>query len=117
MTDHATDVEAIKAVEGARHFRSMDAEDSNGWPQVFTPDVHIDMTSKGSGVTSVASTCRSLVANISKVTTVHHGHMPEITFASATTTGVWAMEDEAVVAEEAVAPLSPRLRPLTTRPT
>jgi len=36
-----------------------------------------------------------LIANIGEVTTVHHGHMPEIELTSPTTaTGTWAMEDE-----------------------
>jgi hypothetical protein len=89
------DVEAIKQLK-ARYFRLMDTKDWDGLAQVFTPDVRIDMTGEGAGVTdSVEEYLPFLVANIGEVTTVHHGHMPEIELTSATTaTGTWAMEDE-----------------------
>nr|WP_305095382.1 nuclear transport factor 2 family protein [Prescottella sp. R16] len=90
----AADIEAVKQLK-ARYFRLMDAKDWDGLADVFTPDVTIDMTETGGGVTnSVAEYLPFLRANIEEVTTVHHGHTPEITLTSATTaTGVWAMED------------------------
>jgi hypothetical protein len=89
------DIEAIKQLK-ARYFRLMDTKDWDGLAAVFTPDVEIDMRGEGGGVTtSVAEYLPYLRANIETVTTVHHGHMPEIELSSATTaTGIWAMEDE-----------------------
>ncbi len=93
--DAATDIEAIKQLK-ARYFRLMDSKDWDGLAQVFTPDVEIDMTGEGGGVTrSVQEYLPYLRENIEEVTTVHHGHMPEITLDSPTTAhGVWAMEDK-----------------------
>ena len=89
------DIEAIKQLK-ARYFRMMDAKDWDGLAAVFTADVEIDMTGEGGGVTrSVAEYMPFLRENIETVTTVHHGHMPEIELTSpATATGIWAMEDE-----------------------
>jgi hypothetical protein len=89
------DVEAIKQLK-ARYFRTMDTKDWDALAQVFTPDVHIDMTGEGAGITdSVEDYMPFLVANVGEVTTVHHGHMPEIELTSDdTASGVWAMEDE-----------------------
>ncbi len=93
--DAATDIEAIKQLK-ARYFRLMDSKDWDGLAQVFTPDVEIDMTGEGGGVTrSVQEYLPYLRENIEEVTTVHHGHMPEITLDSPTAAhGVWAMEDK-----------------------
>ena len=82
--DAATDIEAIKQLK-ARYFRLMDSKDWDGLAQVFTPDVEIDMTGEGGGVTrSVEEYLPYLRENIEDVTTVHHGHMPEITLDSPT---------------------------------
>jgi hypothetical protein len=91
----AADIEAIRALK-ARYFRLMDTKDWDGLAEVFTPDVEIDMTGEGSGITrSVAEYMPFLRANIEQVTTVHHGHMPEITLLSETAArGIWAMEDK-----------------------
>ena len=44
---------------------------------------------------TVAEYLPFLRANIETVTTVHHGHMPEIILTSTNTaTGLWAMEDK-----------------------
>ena len=90
--DDITAIEQLKA----RYFRTMDTKDWDGLAAVFTDDVEIDMTGEGGGVTrSVAEYLPFLRENIEHVTTVHHGHMPEITLTSDTTaTGIWAMEDE-----------------------
>ena len=80
----------------ARYFRMMDTKDWDGLAAVFTDDVEIDMSNEGGGITrSVAEYMPFLRENIEHVRTVHHGHMPEITFTSPTTArGIWAMEDE-----------------------
>jgi len=80
----------------ARYFRMMDTKDWDGLAAVFTDDVEIDVTGEGGGITrSVADYMPFLRDAIETVTTVHHGHMGEITFTSpSTATGIWAMEDE-----------------------
>jgi ketosteroid isomerase-like protein len=89
------DVEAIRQLK-ARYFRTMDTKDWDGLAAVFAADVVIDMTGEGAGVTlGVAEYMPFLRQHIEAVTTVHHGHMPEIQLTSPTTaTGIWAMEDE-----------------------
>ena len=93
--DALADIEAIKQLK-ARYFRLMDEKDWDALAQVFTPDVQIDTSQDGGGVVNgVADYIPFLRANIEHVTTVHHGHMPEITIESATSArGIWAMEDE-----------------------
>jgi SnoaL-like domain len=89
------DVEAIKQVK-ARYFRLMDTKDWDGLAGVFTDDVEIDVTSEGGGVThSVEEYMPFLVNVLGDVTTVHHGHMPEIELTSPTTArAIWSFEDE-----------------------
>ena len=96
MTEHrGGDLEAIRQLK-ARYFRMMDTKDWDGLAAVFTDDVVIDMTGEGAGITrSVAEYMPFLRSAIEPVITVHHGHMPEITFTSETTaTGIWSMEDK-----------------------
>ena len=94
-SDDAAEIEAIKQLK-ARYFRLMDTKDWDGLARVFTDDVVIDVSGEGGGVTTgVADYLPFLRENIEHVTTVHHGHMPEIELTSPTTArGVWAMEDE-----------------------
>ena len=94
VADH-DDIEAIAQLK-ARYFRLMDTKQWDQLAEVFTPDVHIDMSNEGGGVTdSVEEYMPFLVANIGEVTTVHHGHMPEIELTSPTTArGIWALEDQ-----------------------
>ncbi len=88
------DLEAIKQLK-ARYFRLMDTKDWDGLRDVFTSDVAIDMSAEGGGVTHTFSDFLPFLQNaIGGVTTVHHGHMPEITLTSESqATGIWAMED------------------------
>ena len=110
-------VEEIKKLK-ARYFRCMDTKDWDGHLAVFTPDAVIDSGSayttldyKGDpletdvGVTSppnpdwIWNDPKEFVAANSTmlkgVSTVHHGHMPEIEITSPTTAkGTWAMEDK-----------------------
>jgi SnoaL-like domain len=110
-------IEAIKRLK-ARYFRCLDTKDWNGYLAVFTPDARIDSSWAGipidytgkprviDGVVPPPPTPEwdwhdpvKFVENLSKllenVTTVHHGHMPEIELTSPTTaTGIWAMEDK-----------------------
>lgn len=93
-------VEAIKALK-ARYFRCMDTKDWDGFAGVFAVDAAMDVSGEMPasaesdgfirGRDEIAAFVRGAIHD---VTTVHHGHTPEIEITSATTaTGVWAMED------------------------
>ena len=88
------DLEAIKQLK-ARYFRLMDTKDWDGFRQLFTDDVRVDVSGEGGGVhDGVDAFMTMLEAALADVVTVHHGHTPEIELTSATTaTGIWAMED------------------------
>ncbi len=88
------DIEAIKQLK-ARYFRFMDTKDWGAMRGVFADDVVMDTTESG-GVVIVGADpfIAFLRVTIGPVTTVHHGHTPEITVTSPTTAeGIWAMED------------------------
>jgi hypothetical protein len=90
-----TDLEQILQLK-ARYFRLMDTKQWEELREVFTRDVVID-TSEDSGtvIEGVDDYLPFLISQISEVTTVHHGHMPEITIIDSDhATGIWAMEDE-----------------------
>ena len=92
MTD---DLESIRQLK-ARYFRLMDTKDWDGLSHLFTEDVRIDMVGEGGSVTiGLDDYLPFLVSQIGTATTVHHGHMPEITLVKPDeATGIWAMEDE-----------------------
>jgi hypothetical protein len=84
----------------ARYFRCMDEKDWPGLEAVFAPDLVADFRdSTGTRDESLlthgaALYVRNLAPILRDITTVHHGHMPEIEVTSPTTaTGIWAMED------------------------
>ena len=105
-------MEDIRQVK-ARYFRLVDTRDWDGFAEVFTQDVVLDRTCSGSirnpwtgawsppisdepvlvcGLDAVLARIRMAVADLA---TVHHGHMPEITFEDDDTArGIWAMADE-----------------------
>lgn len=88
------DIEAIKQLK-ARYFRTLDTKDWEGYRQVFTDDVVIDTTeSGGERITGADAFLAYLGQALAGATTVHQGHMPEITLTSDTTaTGIWALHD------------------------
>jgi len=90
-------IEEIKQLK-ARYFRCMDTKDWDGFTAVFAPNARMDVSgemSDGSGVTTGNREIAAFVrGSIDHVTTVHHGHTPEIDVRSPTNAaGVWAMED------------------------
>jgi hypothetical protein len=91
----ADDLEQIRQLK-ARYFRLMDEKDWDALAEVFTDDVEMDMRGEGSDLIRGRSAYMPFIRQVlDGVTTVHHGHMPEITITSPTTaTGVWAMEDK-----------------------
>ena len=88
------DIEAIKQLK-ARYFRTLDTKDWEGFRQVFADDVVVDTTaSGGERVVGADTFLESLGTLLAGTTTVHHGHMPEITLTSETTaTGIWSLHD------------------------
>jgi hypothetical protein len=88
------DIEAIKQLK-ARYFRLMDTKEWHQLAAVFADDATIDMRGEGTeDIQSLDEFVPHLRANIEPVTTVHHGHMPEIEITSpSTASGIWAMED------------------------
>ncbi len=94
-------IEEIKQLK-ARYFRCMDMKDWDGFTTVFALDARMDVSGELSGDVGgergVTTGNREIAAfvrgSIDDVTTVHHGHTPEIDVASPTNaTGTWAMED------------------------
>jgi uncharacterized protein (TIGR02246 family) len=93
-------IEEIKQVK-ARYFRHLDTKDWDAFADVFTPDARMDMSGevRGSGPDDGVTTGKHDIAAfvrrmVGDVTTVHHGHTPEIEVTSPNTAaGVWAMED------------------------
>lgn len=91
MSDDVRAIEQLKA----RYFRLLDTKDWDGFRDLFTDDVVVDVAGDGGGVIEGADAFLAmLVPTLADVVTVHHGHMPEIELTSPTTaTGIWAMED------------------------
>ncbi len=93
--DRLSAIEDIKQLK-ARYFRCMDTKDWAGMVNVYAPDAEADFRAESPdgfvrGAEQIVAYTRGSIAN---VTTVHHGHMPEIAVLSADeATGVWAMED------------------------
>lgn len=93
----------------ARYFRTLDGRDLAGYAAVFTPEARIDVRGSvndeegGSSIenfdanaviiggAAMAEFVRQITVG---VTTVHHGHMPEIEILSEDAAqGIWAFED------------------------
>jgi hypothetical protein len=93
---------AIKEIEAlkARYFRCMDAKDWAGLEALFAPDLVADFRDSTPErderliTHGAAPYVAGLAPILQNITTVHHGHMPEIDILSETSAaGVWAMED------------------------
>lgn len=92
------DGEAIKQLK-ARYFRFLDTKQWADFAGVFTDDVRVDVD--GFTFEGKASFVEQLQEILATTSTVHHGHMPEITIVDADhATGVWAMMDYLVFAGE-----------------
>ena len=80
-------IEEIKQLK-ARYFRCMDTKDWDGFAAVFAPDAVLDVTGE-TGTDEGIVRGNELIAeyvrgHVDPVTTVHHGHMPEIEITSPT---------------------------------
>ena len=97
MTDSATlqallDREAIRDLK-ARYYRLLDAKNWTEFREVFTEDAHFDVESFAliDGVDEFVAVVRGTLEG---ATTVHHGHMGEITLTGdGEAAGTWALAD------------------------
>jgi SnoaL-like domain len=95
--DALTGLAKLKALEDigllkARRDRAADTKDWALYESLHAPD-HVSEN----GDYGRWTTAKEMIVNVSKsmanLTTLHHSHTPEITFATATSaTGIWAME-------------------------
>jgi hypothetical protein len=112
-TERLVAVEAIKRLKG-RYFRCLDTK---RWPEYracFTDDCDFSRTavSPGGGPDAFVANLAQTLANIS---TVHHGHTPEIELLTLTTArGIWAMVDHLRWAPDADIPEFLRADPRQT---
>jgi hypothetical protein len=96
----------------ARYYRCMDTKDWDGLAKVFAPNAVFDLrevdsvrhpltgmwdppyTGEDSVYRGHAAVVKMIRDAVSRLITVHHGHMGEIEITSAATArGIWAMED------------------------
>ena len=107
------DVEKLLAIEEikqlkARYFRFVDTKDWQGFEELFTEDAVLDIRDDipDCVVTGAAEIVNTVSSNLVDVTSVHHGHCPEIEISSDNSaTGIWAMEDKLRWSEDSTAQL------------
>jgi len=88
---------AICAVK-ARYFRLLDTKQWRDFRDLFTDDAELDYPSLGQ-FADVGEAVEALAHRLDGVTTVHHGHMPEIDLVDdETATGIFAMYDRVIPA-------------------
>ena len=104
-TDKFAATLAIYALK-ARYFRSMDNKDWRALEAVFAPDLIADFRDAAGErdesmlIHGAAPYVARLAPMLEQVTTVHHGHMPEIQIETdSQASGIWAMEDKLWVQE------------------
>jgi hypothetical protein len=87
----ALDIEEIKQLK-ARYFRFIDTKQWRRLRGLFTDDAAFE--GLWAGGESPDEFVASLSRNLTEVTSVHHGHMPEIVITGPDTArGIWAMQD------------------------
>lgn len=97
------DIEKLLAIESikqtkARYFRGIDSKDWELFASAFAADAQMDVRKESRNPDYLFIGKDTIAGFVSKsladMITVHHGHMPEITFTSDSTANViWAMED------------------------
>jgi hypothetical protein len=86
-------IEEIKRLR-ARYFRYVDTKQWEAWGALFVDDCVFADLAGDFRCDGRAALVRQVVAALEGVTTIHHGHTPEIEIVDAThATGVWAMSD------------------------
>jgi hypothetical protein len=91
------DLEAIEQLKQlkARYFRLLDTKDWDAWGMVFTEDAVMEHpANRADGIAGRDAIVATVRGHLADVTTIHHGHMPEIEIlAPDRARGVWAMYD------------------------
>ena len=86
-------IEEIKQLK-ARYFRFVDTQDWEGFRSLFAPDAKLTLPASSPTPLDLDSAISKISSGLAGVTTVHHGHTPEIEILSASTaSGIWAMGD------------------------
>ena len=111
-----TDIDKLLAIHAiqslkSRYFEYIDTKNWDGFRSVFAADLIADMR-EGSGdydesqITHGADAfVGALAPMLQPITTVHHGHTPNITIETADRArGIWAMEDKLWVPESSPLP-------------
>jgi hypothetical protein len=88
------DIEAIRQLK-ARYFRFLDTKDWEAWTKVFEPEFEHEMVAEKKTFKGPREEFVSYVsAGLEGISTVHHGHNPEIEILSPTSAkGIWAFCD------------------------
>ena len=93
LLQRLVDIEEIKRLK-ARYFRAMDQKDWDLYAQVFARDAHLEVPEGGVSEDGREAIVKAISTVLEGVTTVHHGHMPEIEITGdGTARGTWAMFD------------------------
>jgi hypothetical protein len=99
VTDQLDPVQQLVAIEEikrlkARYFRLLDTRQWEDWGLVFTADVVMELPEAEAVITGRDAVVQQVSAALEGASTVHHGHMPEITITGESTAlGTWAMFD------------------------
>lgn len=92
-------IEDIKALK-ARYFRLVDDQQWGELRGLFTHDARFEFPGLGS-FDDPDSCIDGIRSALTGTTTIHHGHMPEITVTSPeTATGIWSLADVVIRAKE-----------------
>jgi uncharacterized protein (TIGR02246 family) len=93
LLQRLVDIEEIKRLK-ARYFRAVDQKNWDLYAQVFARDAHLEVPEGGVSEDGREAIVTSISTVLEGVTTVHHGHMPEIEITGdGTARGTWAMFD------------------------
>ena len=93
LLQRLVDIEEIKRLK-ARYFRAVDQKDWDLYAQVFGRDAHLEVPEGGVSEDGREAIVKAISTVLEGVTTVHHGHMPEIEITGdGTARGTWAMFD------------------------
>jgi hypothetical protein len=93
LLQRLVDIEDIKRLK-ARYFRSLDRKEWDEFGLVFARDGHLEVPEGGVSEDGREAIVRSVSTVLDGVTTVHHGHTPEIEITGDDTArGIWAMFD------------------------
>jgi hypothetical protein len=94
----------------ARYCRCLDEKDWNGYGDTFTPDITLDTTGSGGGISHGRDALiKSVRGSLDNAITAHQVHSPEMTWVDADTVEViWAMQDRVIWSDEKAAAIGKR---------